>query len=125
LLVRARRSVQRIAGCRLWHHRLLRWAGHAWLPAYALKLNPVEQVWNRSKYRGLASNVSNTLAGLPEAVGLSRAGKHAHPVPLQSFFPPAELKLKAVSLALQVPITAATSGEGQSLCQGLSPRTRR
>jgi hypothetical protein len=125
VLVRAHRSVQRAAGRRLWHPRLLWRTGPAWLPADALKLNPGKQVWNRSQYRGLASNVSSTWVGLPEAVGLSRAGKPAHPVPLQSVFPPAEFKLGAVSLAMQVAITAANSGEGQSLCPGPSPRTRR
>jgi len=78
-----------------------------------------------STYRGLATNGSNTLAGLPAAMGLSRAGTHAQPVPLQSFFPPAELKLREVSLATQRARTDTTSVERRSLCQGLSPRTRR
>jgi hypothetical protein len=73
LLVHDRWSIQRAAGCRLWHHRLLWWAGRSWPPSYALKLHPVTQVWNYSQYGGLANNVPNPLEELYEAVGFPLA----------------------------------------------------
>ena len=57
-----------------------------WLPAYAPDLNPVEQVWNRTKYTDLANYVPDDLLSLGRAVaGSIRHTRSATPL-LRSFF---------------------------------------
>ena len=45
----------------------------SWLPAYAPELNPVEQVWNHTKYKELANYLPDNLDALHDAVGFSLA----------------------------------------------------
>ena len=57
-----------------------------WLPAYAPDLNPVEQVWNRTKYTDLANYIPNDILSLGREVAHSiRCTRSQHPL-LRSFF---------------------------------------
>jgi len=47
------------------------WLEVVWLPAYAPDLNPVEMVWNHSKYSTLANFIPDDLAHLEQAVTAS------------------------------------------------------
>ena len=64
-----------------------------WLPAYAPDLNPVEQVWNHSKYADLANLAPDNIEELEHLVGtsISSTRKQAHL--LRSFFQTAGLVL--------------------------------
>lgn len=44
-----------------------------WLPAYAPDLNPVEQIWNRSKYTELANYIAQDIDDLHGAVAIALA----------------------------------------------------
>jgi transposase len=65
----------------------------AWLPAYAPELNPVEQVWNHTKYKELANYLPDHLEALLDAVGFSLASHRFHQTQLRSCFAYAKLKL--------------------------------
>jgi transposase len=65
----------------------------SWLPAYAPELNPVEQVWNHTKYKELANYLPDHLAALHEAVGFSLASQHFQQTLLRSCFGYAKLQL--------------------------------
>jgi hypothetical protein len=47
------------------------WIEVVWLPAYAPELNPVEMVWNHSKYGDLANFLPEGIDHLREAVSAS------------------------------------------------------
>lgn len=64
-----------------------------WLPAYAPELNPVEQVWNRTKYTDLANYVPEDLVSLGRAVAGSIRHTRSQTSLLRSFFQHAELGL--------------------------------
>lgn len=64
-----------------------------WLPPYAPDLNPVEQVWNHSKYSDLANFSPSDCGELAIHVEFSVRGQRAQPTLLRSFFNTAELKL--------------------------------
>jgi len=64
-----------------------------WLPAYAPDLNPVEAVWNHSKYGDLANYVPDDLADLRHEMTESIAQTRQRPKLLRSFFHSAELEL--------------------------------
>ncbi len=64
-----------------------------WLPPYAPDLNPVEQVWNRSKYTDLANYIPEDIGELEKEVCESISHMRSQQSLLRSFFQKAELKL--------------------------------
>lgn len=64
-----------------------------WLPAYAPDLNPVEHVWNRTKYTDLANYVPQDVVELECAVDCCLQTTREAPELLRSFFHAAELEL--------------------------------
>lgn len=64
-----------------------------WLPPYAPDLNPVEQVWNRSKYTDLANYIPEDIAELGKEVFKSINHMCTQQSLLRSFFKKAKLKL--------------------------------
>ena len=78
--------------------RLLReshadWLEVEWLPFYAPELNPVEQIWNHSKYSDLANFIPADVEALYEQVEVSLRGQRCRPDLIQSFFKFAKLEL--------------------------------
>ena len=69
------------------------WFEADWLPAYAPELNPVEMVWNHSKYGFLANFLPGDAQDLREAVTASLEGTTQQPSLLRSFFRYAALQL--------------------------------
>lgn len=64
-----------------------------WLPAYSPELNPVEQIWNHSKYSQLANFIPDDVAHLTEVVQDSLCVQSRQPSLLRSFFHCAKLKI--------------------------------
>jgi transposase len=64
-----------------------------WLPAYAPDLNPVEQVWNHSKYADLANLAPEDIEQLDQVVSASIGSTRKQSHLLQSFFQTAGLAL--------------------------------
>ena len=64
-----------------------------WLPAYAPDLNPVEQVWNRSKYVELSNFIPKDIEVLAKAVDHSLRGQVDQKDLLRSFFHHAKLRI--------------------------------
>jgi transposase len=64
-----------------------------WLPPYAPDLNPVEHVWNHTKYGDLANFVPDDVLDLEIEFEKSIDRTAEHPDLLRSFFHAAELKL--------------------------------
>lgn len=64
-----------------------------WLPAYAPELNPVEQVWNRTKYTDLANYIPDDIHSLGRAVAGSIRHTRSQAPLLRSFFRYCKLKL--------------------------------
>jgi transposase len=69
------------------------WFDFEWLPAYAPELNPVEQVWNHTKYADLANFIPDNLLHLNVAVQWSLIGRERNQLALQSCFHGAQLSL--------------------------------
>lgn len=67
ILVMDRYSVHR-SGVRRLEEAGCRWLSVEWLPPYAPELNPVEFVWNHTKYSDLANFVPDDVEQLHEAV---------------------------------------------------------
>jgi len=63
------------------------------LPPYAPELNPVEQVWNHTKYADLANYIPDDIHELGAEVAGSMLETKSTPVLLQSFFKWAGLEL--------------------------------
>jgi transposase len=57
-----------------------------WLPAYAPELNPVEQVWTRTKYADLANYIPDHVRALGRAVSRSIRRTRRRQSLLRSFF---------------------------------------
>jgi transposase len=57
-----------------------------WLPAYAPELNPVEQVWNRSKYTDLANFIPQDVVHLATVLRRSLRHTRSQECLLRSFF---------------------------------------
>ena len=57
-----------------------------WLPAYAPELNPVEQIWNRTKYTDLANHIPNDILSLGREVAHSIRQTRSRPTLLRPFF---------------------------------------
>lgn len=64
-----------------------------WLPSYAPELNPVEQVWNNSKYADLANYTPDQIEELATSVRTVFKTKRGNQSLLRSFFRKAQLKL--------------------------------
>ncbi|MFO7901001.1 MAG: transposase [Planctomycetota bacterium] len=69
------------------------WFEPAWLPAYAPELNPVEQVWNRSKYSHLANFIPHDIDHLECELDDSLQRQRSATVLLRGFFKHAGLSL--------------------------------
>lgn len=63
-----------------------------WLPAYAPELNPVEQVWNHTKYGDLANFVPDAADDLHEAIETSLSKKRQRRPLLEAAFRFAKLE---------------------------------
>lgn len=64
-----------------------------WLPAYAPELNPVEQVWNHTKYGDLANFRPEHIDHLADAVTMSMTAQHHDNPLIRGFFKYAQLTL--------------------------------
>lgn len=64
-----------------------------WLPPYAPDLNPVEQVWNRSKYTELPNYIAHDIDDLHGAVAVALAIQAPEQALLRSYFKHAGLFL--------------------------------
>jgi transposase len=64
-----------------------------WLPPYAPDLNPVEAVWDHTKYGDLANYIPDDLADLRGELDGSLVQTRRRPELLRSFFHSAELEL--------------------------------
>jgi transposase len=69
------------------------WFEVVWLPAYAPELNPVEMVWNRTKYTDLANFIPEDVHALYQAVTASLANTSTQQNLIRSFFQHAKLEL--------------------------------
>jgi transposase len=93
LFVLDRWSVHRAAVAHLVAQRPPWLVAVAWLPAYAPELNPVEQIWNHTKYRELANYLPQDGEALQDVVGFSLASTRFQQTLLRSCFGYAKLKL--------------------------------
>ena len=78
--------------------RLLRdkhpgWIDVEWLPAYAPELNPVEQIWNHSKYSDLANFIPEDIEVLGKELANSIQSQSHNNSLILSYFKFAKLKL--------------------------------
>ncbi len=64
-----------------------------WLPPYAPDLNPVEHVWNHTKYGDLANYIADDLLGLELEFDWSINQTRRRPELLRSFFHAAKLEI--------------------------------
>ena len=64
-----------------------------WLPAYAPELNPVEQVWNYSKYSQLANFIPDDINHLTDSIDSSLRSQATQQNLLRSFFHCTKLKV--------------------------------
>jgi len=69
------------------------WFEVAWLPAYAPELNPVEMVWNHTKYADLANFIPEDIHDLHQAVVASLDNTRTQGHLFRSFFKHAGLEL--------------------------------
>lgn len=65
----------------------------AWLPPYAPELNPVEALWNHTKYGDLANYIPEDIHDLEDKAEASISDTRSQPQLLRSFFQYAELPL--------------------------------
>ena len=72
-----------------------------WLPPYAPDLNPVEHVWNHTKYGDLANYIPDDLLDLELELNWSIDQTRKRPKLLRSFFLATELELRSVTLTIQ------------------------
>ena len=92
ILVLDRWAVHR-SGARRLLRRFPRRVRIEWLPPYAPELNPVEQVWKRTKYDDLANYIPEDVKALGRAVRRSIRRTRDQQRLLQSFFRHAKLNL--------------------------------
>lgn len=92
ILVMDRWSVHR-AGAQRLLRRLPRQVQIEWLPAYAPELNPVEQVWNHTKYTDLANYIPDDIVLLGQAVAGSIRHTRSQGQLLRAFFRHSKLGL--------------------------------
>ncbi len=92
ILVLDRYSVHRKA-VRLLTEEHPDWFEAEWLPAYAPELNPVEQIWNHTKYADLANFIPQDVDHLHNEVTNSIANQSSNRSLIHSFFKFAKLKI--------------------------------
>lgn len=92
ILVLDRYSAHR-KGVRLMQAKHPDWFEAAWLPAYAPELNPVEMVWNHTKYADLANFIPEDVKDLQRSVAASIENTRTQTQLLCSFFQYARLEL--------------------------------
>ena len=92
ILVLDRYSVHRKA-VRLLQEAGVDWFEVEWLPSYAPDLNPVEMVWNHTKYADLANFIPDDIDHLEQAVTISIADIRRVSQLKQAFFAHAGLAL--------------------------------
>lgn len=92
ILVLDRYSAHRKA-VRLLQARHPDWFEVEWLPAYAPELNPVEMIWNHTKYADLANFIAEDVHGLHQAVVTSIESTRMKAPLIRSFFQYAGLEL--------------------------------
>lgn len=92
ILVLDRYSAHR-KGVRLLQAEHPDWFEVEWLPAYAPELNPVEMVWNHTKYADLANFIPEDVDDLSKAVAASLENTCAQSHLIRSFFQHAGLEL--------------------------------
>lgn len=83
ILVWDRWNVHRSAARRLARHR---WLQIEWLPSYAPELNPVEAMWNHTKYSDLANFVPDDAEHLGHSIRSSIANQRHDAYLKHSFF---------------------------------------
>lgn len=69
------------------------WFEAEWLPAYAPELNPVEMLWNHTKYADLANFIPEDVNDLHQAVAVSISDIRTQTHLLHSFLQYAKLEL--------------------------------
>ena len=69
------------------------WLEVVWLPPYAPDLNPVEMIWNHTKYADLANYLPEDAGDLRQAVTTSMAAARGNGDLLRSAFQHAGLEL--------------------------------
>lgn len=69
------------------------WFEVEWLPAYAPELNPVEMLWNHTKYADLANFIPEDVHHLHQAVAISLTDTRTQTHLIRSFFQYAGLEL--------------------------------
>ena len=69
------------------------WFEVSWLPAYAPELNPVEMVWNHTKYADLANYIPEDVQDLYQAITASLDNTRTQSRLIRSFFQYAGLDL--------------------------------
>lgn len=92
MVVLDRHSAHRKA-VRLLQARHPDWFEVAWLPAYAPELNPVEMVWNHTKYSDLVNFLPEDVHDLKRAVVTSIENTRGEAHLIRSFFRYARLEL--------------------------------
>jgi transposase len=92
ILVLDRYSAHRKA-VRLLQEAGVDWFEVEWLPAYAPELNPVEMLWNHTKYADLANFIPDNVGHLLQAVNVSITDTRKNGRLIRSFFKYAELEL--------------------------------
>jgi transposase len=92
ILVLDRYSVHRKA-VRLMQAEHPDWFEVEWLPAYAPELNPVEMLWNHTKYADLANFIPEDVDDLQQSVAASIENTRTQTYLLRSFFQYAKLEL--------------------------------
>ena len=69
------------------------WFEVAWLPAYAPELNPVEMLWNHTKYADLANFIPEDIDDLHQSVAVTITNTRSQSHLIRSFFQYARLEL--------------------------------
>lgn len=92
ILVLDRYSVHRKA-VRLLQAQHPDWFEVEWLPAYAPELNPVEMIWNHTKYSDLANFLPEDIDHLHQSVAVSIENTRCKTQLIRSFFQHAGLDL--------------------------------
>jgi transposase len=92
ILVLDRYSAHRKA-VRLMQARHPDWFEVDWLPAYAPDLNPVEMLWNHTKYADLANFIPEDVVDLQQSVAASIENTRTQTHLIRSFFRYAKLEL--------------------------------
>ena len=80
------------SGVRQLQKRFRRRVQVEWLPAYAPELNPVEQVWNHTKYADLANFVPDNVLQLGRSIAESIRETRCNQSLIRSFFNHAGLR---------------------------------